>query len=223
MAEGVYVYGAGGHSLVVIDVLRDRGIPVLGVFADEGARHPRHGEVAPGVRMVGVGPFRCVDGPFVMAIGNNTERAEVSAMLPVEFAVVIHSSVLIAPSVTVGDGTVILHDAIVQANAQIGRHVLINTAASVDHDNIIGDYAHISPHATLCGHVEVGEGTHVGAGAIIIPKIKVGKWSTVGAGAVVIKDVPDGATVVGNPARIVRKATGQRRPLWEGAVHDRVI
>ena len=37
----------------------------------------------------------------------------------------------------------------------------------------------------------------------MIPNITIGKWCTIGAGAVVINDIPDGATVVGNPARII--------------------
>jgi acetyltransferase EpsM len=39
---------------------------------------------------------------------------------------------------------------------------------------------------------------------VLLPNISVGKWATVGAGAVVIKDVPAGATVVGNPAKIIK-------------------
>ena len=35
------------------------------------------------------------------------------------------------------------------------------------------------------------------------PGIKIGKWCTIGAGAVIIKDIPDGATAVGNPGRII--------------------
>jgi sugar O-acyltransferase (sialic acid O-acetyltransferase NeuD family) len=212
--RGVYLYGSGGHSLVVADVLRDQGIPILGVYADPGARHPKHGLVLPGARVVGVEPFRELAAPFVVAIGRNCERAEISRMLPGPCVGVIHSSAIIAPSATVGDGTIVLHGVIVQANARVGRQVLLNTSASIDHDNVIGDYAHISPHVTLCGHVEIGEGTHVGAGAIIIPSIKVGKWSTIGAGSVVIHDVPDGVTVVGNPARVVRESFGQTRPEW---------
>ncbi len=213
MNNGVYVYGAGGHSLVVMDVLRDLGIPVLAVYADEGRRHLKHDIVLPGVRVAGAEEFDDPKAPFVMCIGRNSERAEiVRALKHAEFFTAIHSSAIVAPTASIGEGTVILHGAVVQANARIGQHVLINTAASVDHDNIIGDFAHISPHATLCGHVEIGEGTHVGAGAVIIPSVKVGKWSTIGAGAVIIRDVPDGVTVVGNPARVLPHSSGQRRP-----------
>ena len=56
----------------------------------------------------------------------------------------------------------------------------------------------------MAGHVEVGEGSHIGIGVSIIQGIKIGKWCTIGAGTVIIKDVPDGATVVGNPGKIIK-------------------
>lgn len=62
----------------------------------------------------------------------------------------------------------------------------------------------ISPNAALAGNVTIGEGTHVGMGASIIQGIKIGKWCTIGAGAVIIQDIPDGATVVGNPGKIIK-------------------
>jgi len=49
----------------------------------------------------------------------------------------------------------------------------------------------------------VGEGSYVGARAIIMPGITVGRGCHVLPGAVVSKDVPDGATVAGNPARVI--------------------
>jgi acetyltransferase EpsM len=100
----------------------------------------------------------------------------------------------------------------VQPNATLGRHVLINTGASVDHDCVVGDYAHISPQAALSGHVSIGEGTHIGVGAVVIPKVRVGRWCKVGAGTVVIRDLPDHVTAVGNPARIVPGRIGEPPP-----------
>jgi sugar O-acyltransferase (sialic acid O-acetyltransferase NeuD family) len=104
----------------------------------------------------------------------------------------------------VGEGTVVFHNSVIQAGSVIGKHCIINTAASIDHDCKLEDFVHISPNATLSGNVKVGEGSHIGAGATIIQGITIGKWCTVGAGAVVIKDVPDYATVVGVPARVIK-------------------
>jgi acetyltransferase EpsM len=63
---------------------------------------------------------------------------------------------------------------------------------------------HISPGAVLAGGVRVGIGSHIGIGAMVIPGKKIGQWCTIGAGAVIIEDVPNFATVVGNPGKIVK-------------------
>ena len=204
MDRTAYVYGAGGHSQVVADVLGDLGISVTAFVNDYPNReHPKVTKTIPGVRVGRLEDFPELDAPLVLAVGNNQERKELAAMLEVEWVSAIHSTATIAATVSLGEDNVILHRSIIQANSSIGSHVLINTAASVDHDNVIADYVHISPHVTLCGHVEVGEGTHIGAGATVIPSVKIGAWCTIGAGAVVIDDIPDGSTAVGVPAKVV--------------------
>jgi maltose O-acetyltransferase len=50
--------------------------------------------------------------------------------------------------------------------------------------------------------VHIGRNTWIGGGAIILPGIRIGDDAVVGAGSVVTRDVPAGATVMGNPARI---------------------
>ena len=101
-------------------------------------------------------------------------------------------------------GEVVMQGAIVQSDACIGSHCIINTGASVDHECLIADYVHISPHCTLCGNVQVGEGTWIGAGSVVIPGVKIGKWSIIGAGSVVTKDIPDGVLAVGNRCKIIK-------------------
>ena len=88
--------------------------------------------------------------------------------------------------------------------AQVGRHCIINTGASVDHECVIEDYVHISPHSTLCGNVSVGAGSWIGAGTTVIPGVKIGKWSVIGAGSVVTKDIPDRVLAVGNRCEIIK-------------------
>lgn len=202
--KNIYLYGAGGHSNVIREILEESGHAIKGVFDDNPVEAKLQGiKVEDGVRALGKG-FPKLDAPLVISVGSNSRRSEIAALLDVEYGVAIHPTAIISPSATVGPGSVILHGAIVQAGTKIGAHVLINTAANIDHDNVIDDYAHVSPHATLCGHVHVGEGTHIGAAAVVIQCVNIGKWCTVGAGSVVLRDVPDYATVVGNPARVIR-------------------
>ncbi len=204
--RAMYVYGCGGHSQVVAEVLADMGRAVKAFINDDPDRH--HVAVTTmvdGVRILGPEAFADLGAPVVVAIGDNSQRKEVVEMLPVEWASAIHSTVLMSPTVELGVDNVIVHRSIIQANTRIGSHVLINTGASIDHDNDIGDFVHIAPHATLCGHVTVGEGTFIGVGANVIPGVTIGRWCTIGAGAVVVADVPDYCTAVGVPAKIISR------------------
>lgn len=200
----IYLYGAGGHSNVIREVLEGAGFTIKGVFDDNPSQAKIRGiKVEDGVQTLGE-DFPKLDAPMIISVGSNIRRSELVKILKTEYGLAIHRSAIISPSASIGEGSVVLHGAIVQAGTRIGAHVLVNTAASIDHDNVIEDYAHISPHATLCGHVHVGEGTHIGAGASVIPCVRIGKWCKIGAGAVVIRDVPDFSTAVGNPARVIR-------------------
>lgn len=202
--KNVRIYGAGGHSQVIKEVLEQNGYTVTDTFDDKPTQtHRASKNVTMGLRE-NIEKFPHNGDPVIIAIGKNSERAEIANFLKSKFEKTIHHSAIISPTSKVGEGTVVFAGAIIQPNTVIGKHVIINTGASVDHDNIIGDYAHVSPKAALCGHVEVGEGSHVGVGAVVIPKVKIGKWCTIGAGSVIIKDVPDYSTVVGNPGKIIK-------------------
>lgn len=200
----IRLYGAGGHSQVIRDVLEENGVVVTEMYDDKPATiHHEAKNVVFGARDH-LDTFPHEGDPVIICVGNNADRAELSTLLKCKFEKAIHKTAIIAKNVKIGEGTVVFAGAIIQPNTTIGKHVIINTGASIDHDNIIGDYAHISPKAALCGHVEVGEGSHVGTGAVVIPTIKIGKWCTIGAGSVVLKDVPDYSTIVGNPARVIK-------------------
>jgi sugar O-acyltransferase (sialic acid O-acetyltransferase NeuD family) len=101
----------------------------------------------------------------------------------------------------VGEGCVIGPSAVIAPNVVIGRHVLVNYCASVGHNTVVEDLAVISPNASIGGFCRIGRGAYIGAGANIREHITIGIGAVVGMGAVVVKDVPDGVTAVGVPAR----------------------
>ncbi|MGB7926362.1 MAG: acyltransferase [Pyrinomonadaceae bacterium] len=57
----------------------------------------------------------------------------------------------------------------------------------------------------------VRRGASIGTGSTILAGVDIGERAIVGAGAVVTRDVPPGATVAGNPARIIRKDDGRKQ------------
>ncbi len=194
------LYGGSGHAKVIIDCLLANNLPVHGIFDDNPA-------LTSLVDYPVVGSYKKDFLPqerILIAIGNNYIRNKLANIIIHTFGMVIHPSAQVSRFASLGLGTVIFHNSVVQAGTNIGTHCIINTAASIDHDCIISDFVHISPNATISGGVQVGEGTHIGAGATIIQGIRIGKWCTIGAGAVVIRNVPDFATAVGVPAKIIR-------------------
>jgi sugar O-acyltransferase (sialic acid O-acetyltransferase NeuD family) len=193
------IQGGGEHARVVLDCLLAQGANVQGLF------DPKYTGTLFGIPQRGTyDPTFEPDALAVVAIGDNALRKKVVEKTKHRFRNAIHPSAIISPSVSIGEGNMILHGTILQAQTQIGNHVIINTGTQVDHDNMISDFVHLGPGVVLCGTVQVGTGSFIGAGSVIIPGKKIGAWATVGAGSVVIQDVPDHAVVVGNPARIIR-------------------
>jgi len=196
----IYLFGASGHGLVIQDIIANMGLSV-DCFIDDDPKSNLHGGVM--VQSSNGTHFATTDR-MVVSIGINRNRKIVAERYDVDYFVCRHPNAYIAPNVNLGEGSVVMAGAILNSRARIGRHVILNTGSCIDHECVIGDYVHVAPNATLCGGVEIGEGAYIGAGSVIIQGTKVGKWSTVGAGSVILENVPDGAVVVGNPARIIR-------------------
>ena len=142
---------------------------------------------------------------IIIGIGSNIIRENISLQyVDDSFITLIHPNSNISNNFKIGKGSVVLAGVCINNGVFIGNHCIINTGAVVDHDCVINDFVHISPNATLCGNVIIGKGSWIGAGAILIQGINVGKNAKIGAGSVIIKDIPDNATVVGNPGKIIK-------------------
>jgi UDP-3-O-[3-hydroxymyristoyl] glucosamine N-acyltransferase len=77
----------------------------------------------------------------------------------------------------------------------------IDNLVHIAHNVTIGRHALLIAHAMVGGSTEVGEGAWVAPSATLRDGIRIGHHATVGLGALVVKDVPDGAVVMGAPAR----------------------
>ncbi|HRZ68989.1 MAG TPA: acetyltransferase [Candidatus Paceibacterota bacterium] len=212
MAEKAVIWGAGGHAKVVADILRLSGLEVVG-FLDEvnsGRRgQPFFGSVVlGGVEQLDSLLHGGVRRAFV-GFGNNRRRLEAGNLLEsrgFELVKAIHPAAVVAADVKLGVGTMVAAGAVVNPGSGIGKNVIVNTCASIDHDCVVDDGAHVGPGASVAGSVTIGRCAWLGIGSTIIDKKHVGADSIVGAGAVVIHDVPDGATVAGVPAQMLRRA-----------------
>ena len=149
----------------------------------------------------------------VLAIANSTVRERLALRCAEDGVAawsVAAANVEILDDVQIGVGAILCPFVTVTSNIQIGKHFHANLYSYVEHDCVIGDYVTFAPAVKCNGNIVIEDHAYIGAGAIIKQgrpgqPLLIGKGAVVGMGAVVTKDVPAGATVVGNPARFLVK------------------
>ncbi len=205
------LWGATGQAKVLRECLGLTGPRLLAVFDNDPQVVPPFSDVPLFIGEAGLRAW-LAQTPDPSAVGclvaiggeRGAERLAWQACLEsvgLRALVAVHARAFVAASATLGAGSQVLAQAAVGVEAVLGRACIVNTGATVDHECRLGDGVHVCPGAHLAGLVEVGQRATIGTGAVVLPRLRVGADARVGAGAVVTRDVPAGATVVGNPAR----------------------
>lgn len=114
----------------------------------------------------------------------------------------VHSSASVSPDAVIGEGTAVCQGVYVGSQVRVGKNCYLSTKAIVGHDAVVGDHTRLGVNSFVGGHTVIGENAFIGAGAMLRDRIHIGSKSIVAMGAAVFDDVPDCATVIGNPARI---------------------
>ena len=112
--------------------------------------------------------------------------------------------------VQLGVGAVLSPFVTLTSNVRIGRHFHANLYSYVEHDCVVGDFVTFAPRVHCNGNVVIEDHAYIGTGAILKQgqpgkPLVIGRGAVVGMGAVVTKSVAAGATVVGNPARLMER------------------
>ena len=205
------IWGSAGHAKVLASLVRAIGGRVVATFDNDPAAQalagvPLHvGESGFEKWAAATADRAAIRGLVAIGGQRGADRLRLQRLLEsrgLQLAPLVHPDASVCDSARLGAGTQVLARAVVAADAVLGAACIVNHAASVDHECAIGDGVHVAPGATLCGLVTVGARAMIGAGAVVLPRLSIGDDAIVGAGAVVTRDVPAGAVVWGNPARI---------------------
>jgi len=207
--QQIAIWGAGGHAKIVADTIRRGGQFEVAGFIDDG-NPDRAGTIFYGALLY-ASPRPLLDADvrlLAVAIGDNECRltkAETGRQAGFVLPAVIDPTAIISDTARLGDGTLVVAGAIINADASIAECAIVNTGAIVEHDCRIEDGVHIAPGATLAGNVSVGSCTMIGAGSTVRNGVRIGRHSIIGVGSAVVGDIPDHVVAFGVPARVVRK------------------
>ena len=209
MTKRCAILGASGHGKVVAEIAELNGYQDI-IFFDDLWPNLKNVEHWPVVGSLEV--LLAVASDFeltLVAIGNNQVRLEKQKCLKsagARFSVLVHPAATVSRYAQLGQGTVVMANAVINPFVKIGDACIVNTSATIDHDCIIADGVHVSPGSNIAGAVSIGEASWIGIGSQVKQLMSIGRGVTVGAGSTVIKNIPDLQTVVGNPAQILIKS-----------------
>lgn len=211
--------GAGGFGREVIPFVKKSVARTLGISDSDVQLYfvetwePKSSNVN-GYPVISLDRFLALSGRkyFNVAIGNGKQRQEMAVLAErgAEPLSLWHDSSYQVGRNQIAEGAVFCGNTMVTSDAVIGRYFQCNIYSYVAHDCRIGDFVTFAPGVSCNGRVEIDDYAYIGTNAVLRQgtpdkPLRIGRGAVVGMGAVVTKDVPDGVTVVGNPARILHK------------------
>lgn len=200
--DDLIILGLDIHAIEVIDIINMTGrYNVLGIIDERAAGAERLQEYM-GCPVLG-GPDAIARYPnaYRTPMHGWKERSDrrnwVSIISPTSF---------VASSAKLGAGCIVYPNCFIGANAILGDGVFMLSGSVVNHDCKIGDGVVITTGVALAGCVTVKAGAYLGQACTVKQYLTIGEKCYIGMGGVVTRDVPDGVTVVGCPARPYIKA-----------------
>ncbi|MCV0403173.1 MAG: hypothetical protein K5924_05630 [Chloroflexi bacterium] len=160
-----------------------------------------------------LGPLRIGEQATIRSHSVLYSGSHIGARLQTGHGVMIRESCRFGDDVSIGTHSIVEH------HATLGNGVRVHSNAFIPEFSLVEEGAWIGPSvtftnamyplspeakSTLKGPI-IRRGAKIGANATLLPGVVIGVDALVGAGSVVVRDVPDGAVVAGNPARVIRR------------------
>ena len=173
MKEKIILIGGGGHCKSCIDVIEQEGRFTIAGIVDlpEKKQHtvlgyPVIGSDADLAELIKTFPNVLITLGQIKSPARRIELFNDLMQMGARFSVIKSPLAYVSPHAQVGEGTIVMHHALINAGANVGRNCIINTKALVEHDAVIEDHCHTSTGAIVNGGVKIGSGSFFGSGAV---------------------------------------------------------
>ncbi len=180
--QNIIIIGSGGHALSCLDVLvSSKQYSVKGYISEK-----KNKILSKKIKWLGNDSyFKKLNSKDNILIGfanigkkNLQRRIKIFDLLKkkgCKFPVVKSKYSYVAKDAKIGDGTIIMHNVVININVEIGSNCIINTKSLIEHDTKIGSHTHISTGAIINGNCKILDKSFVGTGSIIFNNVKCNK------------------------------------------------
>ncbi len=194
----ILLVGAGGHARACLDVIECEGFHsifgLIGLTSEVGSRILNSQVIGDdndlpkfqsncSKALVAIGQIK----NWMLRFHTFQKLIECGYQLPV----IVSPRAYVSPYAKIGNGTIIMHGAVVNAGAQIGDNCIINNQSLIEHDAVIGNHCHVSTGTIVNGGTQVGEGSFIGSRSVIKENIQIGNHCLIGMGLTVRHNLPD--------------------------------
>lgn len=180
--------GGGGHCRACIDVIEKEGkYKIAGIIDD--ALHDNNNKEILGYPVLGKDEdlkklknkydYALVTIGQIKTPAPRIQLYEKLKTLGYILPTIVSPLAYIARDVTISEGTIIMHHALLNTSSKIGKMCIVNTKALIEHDCIVHDFCHISTGVILNGGCEVGEQTFIGSNMEIKHNVKIGSQQVI--------------------------------------------
>ena len=196
--NSLLLIGAGGHAEACIDVIeyqkKYKIFGVLGLEKEKGkfifSKYKVVGtdedlaELSKKIKnaLITVGQIKSAD--IRLKIFNKLKK------LKFNLPIIKSPYSIISKYSEIGEGTIIMHGAIVGPKVKIGKNCIINSNSLIEHGSTIGDNTHVATSVTVNGNVKIGSNTFIGSKTAIKQKVVIGDNSIIEMGQVIFKNCP---------------------------------
>ena len=192
MMKEIVLIGGGGHCKSVIDVIEQEGqFQIVGIidkvelFGTDVLGYPVIGSDLDLESLAKKHSYALVTIGQIKSPKPRVRLFDLAKKAGFTLPSIFSPRAYISKHAFIGDGTVVMHDALINANASIGDNCIINSKALIEHDSSVYNHCHISTSVTINGGVTIEPGCFIGSGSTTRESIVIKKNSFIKAGSIV--------------------------------------
>ena len=195
--------GAGGHARSCIDVIEQQGqYQIAGLIGmPDEVKTQNLGYAVIGTdndlpELTKTYKYALITVGQIQTAEHRIRLYQQAIQLGFQLSIIISPTAHVSRHATLGEGSIVMHGAIVNAGVSVGNNCIINTRALIEHDATVVDHCHISTGVILNGDVTVGAGSLIGSGSVIKQGVTIGKSCLVGMGLTVHQKLGDNSRFI---------------------------